>query len=280
MPVTVQEAIRKGQLTVNLPSGAFFLAGLVVGFVLDQEYKYPDWTIAVTGGVGFLLGAIYWSIATTKWKIWAYENVDHIHEFENKAREVRLIDTPSDFMAYQSRADKQRLQQFQPRFEQADVFDDDILVPAETVIRFSKKAGGAMAIVGLLVAAFGIFVYQKSYSVLGRVVFEGIAAYLLFTGLKEYFTKKPQIIISTKGIQTVKTPFHPWSDIKNEDVRTIITGGAQRRRSNTYLVYDYPGGAEQLNLDDLAISDEQLQNLLHVYRTRSEKAAQRNSQGA
>ncbi len=275
MPVTVQEAIRKGHLAVNLPSGGLVLAALVVAVVLDKEYNCPAWVIAVAAGAGFLLGAAYWSIAITKWKIWAYQNVDHIHEFENKAREARLIDTPSDFMAYQSRTDKQQLEQLRPRFEHKDVFNNDILVPAETVIRFSKKAGGAMAIAGMLVAAFAIFAYQKNYSVLGRVIFGGIAAYFIFTGLKEYFTKKPQIIISDKGIQTVKTPFHPWSDIKNEDVRTIVTGSTPRHRnSNTYLVYDYPGGAEQMNLDDLAISDEQLQHLLHVYRTRSEKAAQ------
>ncbi len=153
-----------------------------------------------------------------------------------------------------------------------DIFNDDILVPSETVIGFSKKAGMAMAIGGVLVAVFGVFAYEKSKAVMGCLVFEAIAAYFLFRGLKEYFSNKPQIIISVKGIQTIKTPFHPWSDIKNENIRTIVTDGPKYRNTNTYLVYDYPGGSEKMNLDDLEMSDEQIQHLLHVYRLRSEKA--------
>ncbi len=270
MPVTVQEAIRKGYRTVNLPSGGLFLAGVVIGFILNNEFKYPGWIFALTGGLGLLLSVIYWSIATTKWKIWAYENVDHIHEFEKKAREARMIDTPSDFMLYQSQADKQRLQQLQQRFKKADVFDDDILVPADTEIHFSKKAGGALIVFGLLVAALGVWLYYKNTNIFGCLVAAGFAAYLIFMGLKEYLTKAPQIIINAKGIQTAKTPFHPWSEIKNDEVRTIVSG--RNRTSNTYLMYNYPGGSEQLNIEDLAIDDEQLQHLLHVYRTRSEKA--------
>jgi len=128
MPVTVQEAIRKGNLAVNLPAGGFVLAALVTMVVLDNGYQCPTWIIAVTGGAGFLLATVYWCIATTKWKIWAYQNVDHIHEFENKAREARLIDTPSDFMAYVSSADKQRLEQLKHRFYHKDVFNNDIPV--------------------------------------------------------------------------------------------------------------------------------------------------------
>jgi hypothetical protein len=269
MPVTVQEAVRKGLIWINLPFGGFALAGFVTAVILDTSYKAPTWMVVIVGVGGFLLGTIYWCVATTKWKIWAYQNVDHIHEFEDKAREARLIDTPSDFMTYQSRADKQKLEELKRRFQHKDVFSNDILVPPETVIRFSKKAGGAMAIVGVLCAIFAIFAFQKNYTVLGRTVFGGIAVYFIYTGLKEYFTKKPQIIISDKGIQTLKTPFHPWSEIKNEDVRTIVTGGAAHGNSNTYLVYTYPGGSEKVDLDDLTISDEQLQHLLHVYRLRS-----------
>ncbi len=82
MPVTVQEAIRKGQLTVNLPSGGFILAGVVAAFILDKENTFPTWVIIVTACAGFLSATVYWSIATTKWKIWAYENVDHIQSLK------------------------------------------------------------------------------------------------------------------------------------------------------------------------------------------------------
>jgi hypothetical protein len=47
---------------------------------------------AMCRGISELRFRIYLSIATNKWKIWAYENVHLIHKFENKSREVRLID--------------------------------------------------------------------------------------------------------------------------------------------------------------------------------------------
>jgi len=153
------------------------------------------------------------------------------------------------------------------------VFNDDILVPAEIMIHFSKKAAGWLAVGGLLIAAYGLFLYDKSFGVFGRWVLEGLAAFLLFKALKEYFTKAPQIIINSEGIQTAKTRFYPWSDIKNEDTQTIVRGIFPNRISNIYLVYNYPGGTEKLRIDDMAISGEQLLHLLHVYRTRSESVA-------
>ena len=143
MPVTVSEAIRKGQTTINLPSGLIFFGFVVIGVVFSVQYQnFAGWIIAGSLILGLLLCLLYWCAKITTWKIWAYENVDHIHELQQKAVDSKLIYPDGSFwdkLAIASAEDKQRLAAAQGRFKQNDVFTDDVMVPTESLIYFSKQ---------------------------------------------------------------------------------------------------------------------------------------------
>src|ERR1700722_6079399 len=142
MPVTVNEALQKGRATLNYGSGAVFFVFLVGGFVLSG--LYPKFSgLMIIGGLvlGLLFCLLYWCLQANKWKIWAYENVDNIHELKQRAIDSKLMyadDSWWNKIIISSADDKQRLAALQDRFKQKDVYTDDVTVPAETLIYFSK----------------------------------------------------------------------------------------------------------------------------------------------
>jgi len=82
-----------------------------------------------------------------------------------------------------------------------------------------------------------------------------------FIEYKEATNMEPQIVLSNKGISTVKTGFKTWKDIRNETVE-VHTG------KGNYLSYDYQEGKGYLRIDDFNIEKWQLETLLKLYRDR------------
>jgi len=270
MPVTVNEALQKGRVTLTYGSGAVFFVFLVGGFVLSNFYpNFP--ALFILGGLvlGLLFSLLYWCLQVNKWKIWAYENVDNIHELKQRAIDSKLMyadDSAWNKITITSADDKQRLAALQERFKQKDVYTDDVTVPMETVVYFSKPASMFNMLIG--VGMLGIAIYLligRSYVPAG---FFGVCgAFLLYSGFREYTNTKPQIILNANGIQTAKTDLQNWKVITGERVYVESSG----KSSTTYFTYDYPDGTEKVNIGDLTIDAEPLRNLLHVYRLRSEK---------
>jgi len=270
MSVTVNEALKKGTTTLNYGSGAIFVVFIGGGFVLSNLYpNLSAWMIV--GGIvlGIVFAALYWCLQVTRWKIWAYENVDNIHEFQQRAIDSKLLyadDSAWNKIVISSANDKQRLAALQDRFKQKDVYTDDVTVPTETLIYFSKPASMFNMLLGAGMLGFAIYLL-KGQSPLPGAILGVFGAYLLYSGFKEYTNTKPQIILNANGIQTAKTELQDWKVITGERVYIESSG----KSSTTYFTYDYPGGTEKVNIGDLAIDAEPLRNLLHVYRLRSEK---------
>jgi len=270
MPVTVNEALKKGNAMLNYASGAIFFVFIGGGFVLSN--LYPKFSaVMIVGGIvlGILLCLLYWCLQANKWKIWAYENVDNIHELKQRAIDSKLMYDDDSFwnkLIITSAADKQRLAALQDRFNQKDVYTDDVTVPTETLIYFSKPASMFNMFLGLVMLGFGIYLYTN-HSLVPAGFLGLFGAFLLYSGFKEYTNTKPQIILNANGIQTAKTELQDWKEITDERVYVESSG----KSSTTYFTYDYPGGTEKVNIGDLAIDAEPLRNLLHVYRLRSEK---------
>src|ERR1700722_20719730 len=169
MPVTVSEALKKGRNTVMFPSMYVFVIFLIGGGALSfllQGYTGP----IMAGGVilGLIASLLYWCLKVNKWKIWAYENVDHIHELKQKAIDSKIIYPDGTFwdrLAVASAEDKQRLAAAQDRFKQKDIYTDDIMVPAETSIYFSKLSSMGTMIVMAIVAGFGIYLLVTNVAI-------------------------------------------------------------------------------------------------------------------
>jgi hypothetical protein len=270
MPVTVNEALKKGNATLNYGSGAIFFIFIGAGFVLSNLYPgLTGWMIV--GGIvlGLLFTALYWCLQANKWKIWAYENVDNIHELKQRAIDSKLMYADGSAwnkITITSADDKQRLAALADRFKQKDVYTDDVTISSETLIYFSKPASMFNMLIALALAGFGIYFMTTGSTVLGGGM-ALVGAYLFYSGFKEYTNTKPQIILSTNGIQTADTDFQDWKVITDERVYVESSG----KSSTTYFTYDYPDGTAKVNIGDLSIDAEPLRNLLHVYRLRGEK---------
>lgn len=108
--------------------------------------------------------------------------------------------------------------------------------------------------------------YYNASLVLDAAAFIVLGSWNAWENLENLRDRNPKIIINNKGIETVNTPFHPWSEITNDKV--TLTGSGTKVAS-TKLSYDYPGGSEKLDIGSYDIRQNELERLLQIYRERS-----------
>jgi hypothetical protein len=270
--VTVDEALSRGKKQVNLPVFAILiiLPGTSIGAQLFFELS--AWIIAAGVISGFILAWLYWSFAITKWRVWAFENVRNVHELKMRAIKEKLIWTDGSIFEkteIRTRADKQKLAALAYKFNKADIFTDDITMPAETRIYFSKPDSYGLLVYMVLAIAGAVYLFlTDENTVAGIALFTGI--YCGYQGFKQVADTKPQIILSNDGIQTASTPFCKWEEITDEDVLTKSSGNS----NSYYFVYGHPNGSERFEINELAVSAQKLESLMRLYRGRNNKKNQ------
>jgi len=86
--ISVAKAIQRGHLVVSLPAGIVQLVGMTLPFILSAGSRG---SLLVGMFLGFILAWLYWSIAITKWKLWAYQNVEDLVALKQAAVNTYLI---------------------------------------------------------------------------------------------------------------------------------------------------------------------------------------------
>jgi uncharacterized membrane protein YciS (DUF1049 family) len=262
--VTVEQALSKGRWQLKyLPMIVTF--GCIIGCYFLVEYTFLEGYIILIGFVlGFSMGWLVWNYYVMKWKIWSYENVRNIHELQRKAVEEKLIWNSGSWFEkteFKNYEQKQKLKQLEKKFLEKDVFRDDVSVPKETVIYYSRST-----IVFLLVLYLGIsvlggyFLLEEDYF---GLLFLGFGLYLSYNQIKKVSDKSPQIVINDKGIRLKNENLISWDKIYDDKVYNQSNG----KSSTNYLAFN----DEEISIDDLGISFSELEKLLHVYRVRYEK---------
>jgi len=271
--VTVDEAISRGRRMISYPVMAIMFGIIGLSFYLSTQHLIPAAYMVAGIVAGILLAWLYWSFMVTRWKVWAFENVRNVHDLQRKAIEAQLMWNDGSFWnktEIWNSADKDKWAQLQDKFNQKDVFVEDLSVPQEMLIYYSKSAILVQCIVMLLCLGLGIYLFIiKQY--IGAALLCAFGGYFIYTELKKATNKDAQIILNDKGIETISAGFVEWKDITDEEVVTIRSG----KTSNTYLKYDYPDGSAKVDIGELDITKKALENLLHTYRVRSEKKVNR-----
>jgi hypothetical protein len=125
--VTVDEALKKGQRMINYPVFAIQMVGFGVGYYLTTFPAFPQWIALIVFILGFTGAWLYWSFNITKWKLWAFKNVDDVYDLKYRAIKGKLIWPDGSIWEKTeiwSAADKKKWIQLQERFIEYDEFDD------------------------------------------------------------------------------------------------------------------------------------------------------------
>lgn len=261
--VTVDEALNKGRLKLVYLPLVIIIGFIGAGLLLYKNQFIGEWVLFPSLILGVTCGWLAWSYFANKWKIWAYQNVRNIHELQRKAIEEKLVWRGGSWFEkteFKSTEQKAKLKSLQQNFLEKDLYKDDINVPKETVIFYSKGILSFLLIISLGMISLGIYsIFEKEY--FGSfLIFFGL--YLTYEQIKKLRDNEPQIIINDKGIVLKDKKLISWNKIHDDRVFTRSSG----KSSKTYLAFNN----EMIEVDDLTIRLNQLENLLHVYRVRFE----------
>jgi hypothetical protein len=267
--VSVDDAIQKGSRMVVYPRVVLFFISLALAAFFTATDRAPGWYIILGAGGGFVIGWLYWTIAVTRWRLWAFDNVRNVHELQKRAVKEGIIAEDGSFWdgtIIKTSNDRQKLDALQSKFDVPDVFLDDYEVPDETAVRYSKSKTFLGLAVGVLLLLGGITLIITTKEFFG-IFLVAMGLFLGFMQYREFANNEPQIILNAEGIETASTSFCSWKDIFGEDVIT-----EQHGKSTTHnFIYSYPDGSEDIDIGELAVTRHELENLLRVYRGRWEK---------
>lgn len=269
-PITVEQAIKKGNRSITYPTLFIFFGLVILTLVLGLQDGIPVWVYPFGFVLSFTFAWIYWSVRITKWKVWAFDHVRNVHELHKRAIEANLIYNEHSVLnktEIWSTEDKLKWNALQIKFETKDEFvvEDDFTIPQETIIFYSKGKNYVEMLFMICFAGLGLFLLFLTDSWILGLIFSILGAYLSYKEFKQATNTDPQIILNEHGIQTVSTQIIKWSEIENEDV--VIHGSGQHVQH--YLTYDYPHGSEFLAIDDFEINYLELRRLLKIYKSRS-----------
>jgi hypothetical protein len=93
-PITVEEAIQRGHVTVNYPVMGVFLLPLPL-FWFAPNASDVIWLVVAV--ITFVAAWSWWSWRLPKWRVWALENVDDLDGLISRAVSEKLMWPPGHF---------------------------------------------------------------------------------------------------------------------------------------------------------------------------------------
>jgi hypothetical protein len=161
--ITIKKALERGMMVVNRVTAIIGVIYMALLYHWQKDfYSYFQGMGRIIGSIVFLLitfislAIILWfyrSIMITKWKIWAYSNVDNIKKLKKRALTRNILFPKSHFLTrteIRTSADTQKLEslQIKERNEAANyIFQDDKSVPAEMIIQDQSDKKNILQIV-------------------------------------------------------------------------------------------------------------------------------------
>ena len=151
-------------------------------------------------------------------------------------------------------------------FEHEDEFEDDLSVPNETIIYYSRINIYAEMIIGILIVIFGIYgFYTKDY--LPAIVFIPFGIYVIYREQKKAKNTNPQIILNKDGIEICTMKFSKWSNVRELEI--VDESNVDSREY--FLRYETKYGKASIKIDDLDTHPAALRKLIHVYIYRNKQ---------
>ncbi|RFZ92905.1 hypothetical protein D0C36_16060 [Mucilaginibacter conchicola] len=225
--------------------------------------------------VCFYLPFLFWSKRTTRWKLWAFDNVDNVHELKIAAVNANLCPAYGTFMdriQIQSDWERKQWRKLLERFDFPDIFKDDPAIPYKTEVFYSKVRLTLYILFGLLFVGIGCGLEYLAIKHNGDLslkliapVIAIVAIYAMVIHMKRMLKKQPELVLENQGLTTHETGFLNWDEIYNEKVTRTDRG----KRGILYTFnFQHPGGMASIDISDLNISKARLERLIRVYQGR------------
>jgi hypothetical protein len=271
--ISVDKAIARGHLIVNIPVFITMIGIPALAFYLSDVNIIPKWGIGIGFILGFVIAWTVWSFMITKWRIWAYKNVRNVHELKKRAIQEKLIWNDGNIFAkteIRTFEEKKELKKLEKKFEQEDEFKEDYSLPPKIEIFYSKVDHFLGLGVSILIIGLGIYFFIKGETknyILGTIMM-AIGLYSSVKASRKALNNKPQIIIDNEGITTTNVDFKNWSTIESEEV--VLEGYGKSAKS--YLTFFYGKDEfEKIEIDSLNVTYRELENIIRTYRIRNNK---------
>ena len=272
--ITVDKALKM----YFLKNSIMYLIGGIIVFalvVILSNYFSGESVIIITillTLIGIVLFAILSIPISNTWKFWAFSRVNNVHELKKRFILLREISGQEIFFKRieNSAEHDTKYWKLRLKFAKKDIFEDDETIPDETVIYNSKAFSITIVVLSIFIFAGGIFflvtaAYARVF--VGFLLFGVFLIILaLFLGYRHGYeklkNKEPQLVLNSKGINSNKTGFHKWEEIKNEFIYNDSRDG--------FLSYTHSRGYERIKTSNLTIHNGIiLSKLLMVYRERN-----------
>lgn len=278
--MTVNEAISKGVNKIKKPMLPFVLITNGISFFVSYQLMNPL-IIFIALAITALLCFLWWSISITKWRIWAFSNCRNVHKLKKQAIKHKLIGPDgSIFEKLEIRSKKQieQLKKIDKKFELEDVLEevkDDKSLERETKIYYSKLYYALEWLIPIMSFSSGLCILYKSnskssfFSGTGYflIVLSLVLAYFLYTKIN---IGEAYIILNSRGVKTLKTPFIPWENI--EYIHTKRKGIGKHEK--WYLEFKLNNNISENKLNEIEISalDKkplEIEDLIALYKQRN-----------
>lgn len=272
--LTIEKAIEVGQ-KILIPRYILWGLGMLF-FIGGIKVVYPIWARVLLLIGCWIATVVYSAIKIPKWKIWAFGQVRNVHELKQRAILARIIPADSEtfwLFEFWSAKDKEQWKTISLKFHKKDVWEDNSNIAEQTAVYYTKFPSLSAQTIAKpttlyypkfpplfvwVIVFFGFLFFHDS------VIGIAILLILLAGYVIKIRDRKPQIILSDKGIEAVGIGFYEWYDIQKANVIKDQFG----KHLNYYLTYKHPKGIAQINLNMFDIDAEFLYKLLIFYQKR------------
>ena len=268
--VSVSKAINYGIYLILIPTLLLFTGIPFLVYLLKLNY----WIVGMSFVISMFVSYIYWLFTVNKWKIWVLNNVRNIHELYEKAIERKIINKPNSFFSKTefaiTKEQKHQLEELENiRFSEADFIADDVTVPNETEVYYSKFGLIIFSILSIVFAYLLLFGSEtdKKDTIKIKVFFPISLLFLIRYAIK-YLKIYPVFTMSNEGIKIENSELFSWNEV------TVNVGTLSTLSDTVYVKICYLNPIKdsyefvEIEVDDLKISRNKLEHYLNVYQHR------------
>lgn len=125
--ITVDNAIKKGFLFVNLPVFFCFTVPIIIGISLPENIDSNS-IMGYSLIPAFILAWLWWSWSLPKWRLWAVSKVDDVEFLLQKAVQAQLMWRPGHFLQKTEISTKKQKQELREiLYKRLDTSDDYLI---------------------------------------------------------------------------------------------------------------------------------------------------------